>query len=65
MSLFFTIRDTSEKRVNEFRHKIENTNCDFSDKANNSNDPNTTYNIFIKKYTSLFVMCFPFEDGAY
>ena len=61
MSLFFTIRDTSEKRVNEFRHKIENTNCDFSDKANNSNDPNTTYNIFIYKYTGLFGACFPFK----
>ena len=45
-----------------------NTNCPglvFSDQASNANDPNTTYNIFIKKYTSLFVMCFPFEDGAY
>ena len=35
----FTIRDTSEKRVNEFRHKLENTNWDFSDQANNANDP--------------------------
>ena len=45
-----------------------NTNCPglvFSDQASNANDPNTTYNIFIKKYISLFVMCFPFEDGAY
>ena len=39
----FTIRDTSEKRVNEFRHKLENTNWDFSDQANNANDPNTAY----------------------
>ena len=50
----FTIRDTSEIRVNEFRHKLENTNWDFSDQANNANDPNTAYNIFIDKYTGLF-----------
>ena len=47
----FTIRDTSEIRVNEFRLKLENTNWDFSDQANNANDPNTAYNIFIDKYT--------------
>ena len=47
----FTIRDTREIRVNEFRHKLENTNWDFSDQANNANDPNTAYNIFIDKYT--------------
>ena len=57
----FTIRDTSEKRVNEFRHKLENTNWDFSDQANNANDPNTAYNIFIDKYTGLFDTCFPFK----
>ena len=57
----FTIRDTSEKRVNEFRHKLENTNWDFSDQANNANDPNTAYNIFIDKYTGLFDACFPFK----
>ena len=57
----FTIRDTSEIRVNEFRHKLENTNLDFSDQANNANDPNTTYYIFIDKYTGLFDMCFPFQ----
>ena len=56
----FTIRDTSEKRVNEFRHKLENTNWDFSDQANNANGPNTAYNIFIDKYTGLFDACFPF-----
>ena len=52
---------TSEKRVNEFRHKLENTNWDFSDQANNANDPNTAYNIFIDKYTGLFDACFPFK----
>ena len=57
----FTIRDTSEKRVNEFRHKLENTNWDFSDQANNANDPNTAYNIFIDEYTGLFDTCFPFK----
>lgn len=57
----FTIRDTSKKRVNEFRHKLENTNWDFSDQANNANDPNTAYNIFIDKYTGLFDACFPFK----
>ena len=57
----FTIRDTSEIRVNEFRLKLENTNWDFSDQANNANDPNTAYNIFIDKYTGLFDTCFPFK----
>ena len=57
----FTFRDTSEKRVNEFRHKLENTNWDFSDQANNANDPNTAYNIFIDKYIGLFDACFPFK----
>ena len=57
----FTIWDTSEIRVNEFRHKLENTNWDFSDQANNANDPNTAYNIFIDKYTGLFDACFPFK----
>ena len=57
----FTIRDTSEKRVNEFRHKLENTNWDFSDQSNNANDPNTAYNIFIDKYSGLFDVCFPFK----
>ena len=57
----FTIRDTSEIRVNEFRHKLENTNWDFSDQANHANDPNTAYNIFIDKYTGLFDTCFPFK----
>ena len=57
----FTIRDTSEIRVNEFKHKLENTNWDFSDQANNANDPNTAYNIFIDKYTGLFDKCFPFK----
>ena len=57
----FTIRDTSEIRVNEFRLKLENTNWDFSDQANHANDPNTAYNIFIDKYTGLFDTCFPFK----
>ena len=57
----FTIRDTSEIRVNEFRYKLENTNWDFSDRANDANDPNTAYNIFINKYTGLFDKCFPFK----
>ena len=57
----FTIRDNSEKRVNEFRHKLENTNWDFSDEANNASDPNTAYNAFIDKYTGLFDTCFPFK----
>ena len=59
-----TIRDTSEIRVNEFRHNLENTNWHFSDQANNANDPNTAYNIFsifIDKYTGLFDTCFPFK----
>ena len=33
----------------------------FSDQANNANDPNTAYNIFIDKYTGLFDACFPFK----
>ena len=57
----FTFRDTSEKRVNEFRHKLENTNWDFSDQANNANDPNTAYNIFIDEHTGLFDACFLFK----
>ena len=52
----FTIRDT-----NEFTHKLENTNWDFTDQANNANDPNTAYNIFIDKYTGIFDTCFPFK----
>ena len=46
-----SIRDTSEIRVNEFRHKLENTNWNFSDQNNNANDPHTAYNIFIDKHT--------------
>ena len=57
----FTIRDTSGIRVNEFRLKLQNTNWDFSDQANNVNDPNTAFNIFIVKYTGLFDTCFPFK----
>ena len=57
----FAIRDTSEIRVNELRHKLETINWDFSDQTNNTNDPNTAYNIFIDKYTGLFDMCFPFK----
>ena len=57
----FTIRDTSAKRVNEFRRKLENTNWDFYDQANNAKDPNTAYNVFIDKYTGLFDTCFPFK----
>ena len=57
----FTFRVTSEKRVNEFRHKLENTNWNFSDQVNIANDPNTAYNIFIDKYTGLFDACFPFK----
>ena len=57
----FTIRDTSEIRVNEFRLKLQNTSWDFSDQANNANDPNTAFNIFIDKYTGLFDTCFPFK----
>ena len=44
----FTIRDTSEIRVNEFRLKLENTKWDFSDQAND-------------KYIGLFDTCFPFK----
>ena len=58
----FTTRDTSEKRVNEFRHKLENTNWHFSHQANNANDPNTAYNIFSDKYTGLFDTCSPFKS---
>ena len=57
----FTIRDTSEKRVHEFRHKLEDTNWDFCDQAKNAKDPNTAYNVFIDKYTGLFDSCFPFK----
>ena len=28
---YITVRDTSERRVNEFRHKLENTNWDIFD----------------------------------
>ena len=35
----FTIQDTGEKRVNEFRHKLENTNWDFYDQTINANVP--------------------------
>ena len=49
------------RRVNEFRHKLEDINWDFFDQANNANDPNTAYNIFIDKYTGLFDTCFPFK----
>ena len=45
----FTIRDTSAKRVNEFRRKLENTNWDSHDQASNAKDPNTAYNVFIDK----------------
>ena len=34
---------------------------DFSDQANNANDPKTAYNIFIDKYTGLFDTCFAFK----
>ena len=45
----FTVsRNTSEKRVNKFRHKLENTTWDFSDQANNANDPNTANNVFYR-----------------
>ena len=37
------------------------TAWDFSDQANNANDPNTAYNIFIDKHTGLFDACFPFK----
>ena len=57
----FTIRDTRAKRVNEFRRKLENTNWDFCDQANNAKDPNSAYNVFIDKYTGLFDTCFPFK----
>ena len=57
----FTIRDTRAKRVNEFRRKLENTNWDFCDQANNAKDPNTAYNVFIDKYTGLFDTCFPLK----
>ena len=57
----FTIQDTSKIKINEFRPKLENTNWDFPDQANNANDPNTAYNIFIDKYTGLFDTCFPFK----
>ena len=57
----FTIRDTSEIRVNEFRHKLENSNWDLYDQSNNANDPDTAYNILIDKYTGLFDTCFPFK----
>ena len=56
----FTIRDTSAKRVGEFRRKLENTNWYFYDQANNAKDPKTAYNVFIDKYTGLFDTCFPF-----
>ena len=55
------LSEISARRVTEFRHKLENTNWDFSDQANNANDPNTAYNIFIDKYTGLFDACFPFK----
>ena len=57
----FTIRDTSAQRDNAFRRKLENTNWDFYDQANNAKDPNTAYNVFIDKYTGLFDTCFPFK----
>ena len=59
----FTILDTSEVRVNEFRHKLEHINWNFSDQANNANanDPNIAYNVFIDKYTGLFDTCFPLK----
>ena len=52
----FTIRDTGEIRVNEFRHKLENTNLDFSDQASSANDPNTAYNIFIDISTLAYLI---------
>ena len=58
---YITVRDTSERRVNEFRHKLENTNWDIFDQATDVNDPNTAYNIFIEKFTGLFDTCFPFK----
>ena len=35
--------------------------ADIFDQATDVNDPNTAYNIFIEKYTSLFDTCFPFK----
>ena len=48
----------SEKRTEEFKTKLENTNWEFD---NESSDPNASYDVFIEEFTSLFDSCFPFK----
>ena len=44
----FTIRDTSEIGVNEFRHKLENTNWDFLNKNKLSNLPRVAKRLYFE-----------------
>ena len=55
---YITVRDMSEKRTEELKTKVENTDWEF-DKE--SGDPNTSYDVFIEKFTGLFDSCFPFK----
>ena len=55
---YITVRDMSEKRTEEFKTKLENTDWEF-DKE--SGDPNASYDVFIEKFTGLFDSCFPFK----
>ena len=55
---YMTVRDMSEKRTEEFKTKLENTDWEF-DKE--SGDPNASYDVFIEKFTGLFDSCFPFK----
>ena len=55
---YITVRNMSEKRTEEFKTKLENTNWEF-DKE--SGDPNASYDVFIEKFPGLFDSCFPFK----
>ena len=55
---YITVRDMSEKRTEEFKTKLENTDWEF-DKE--SGDPNASYDVFIEKFTGLLDSCFPFK----
>ena len=55
---YITVGDMSEKRTEEFKTKLENTDWEF-DKE--SGDPSASYDVFIEKFTGLFDSCFPFK----
>ena len=55
----YLIRDISDERLSEFKHKISNIQWD---NILNGNNPNSQYNDFIEVFQKIYNDCFPLKE---